>query len=831
MEEKILYAALAGLLHDVGKAVQRSRPDPRFPPQDARDEKQPVHAAWSFDFIEKTPVPQPFRAPAIHGAYHHRPEYSPAADRSLSYLVALADKLSAGERIEQEKTDVAPVPQMISIFDSVSVDSKAPRSLHYLPLSPLKLEKASLFPTDKRMEKPAQAYEKLVAELRAAASRSDLTDPESYLENLLSAFQRATWCIPSAYYYDKPDISLYDHSRMTAALAVCLTDFSTEDVQTLNQAVFNDWADKPQAGDADLLNKPAALLVGGDISGVQNFIYTISSKGAARTLRGRSFYLQLLTEAVLRYVLNQLGLPYTNVIYSGGGHFYLLAPLSAASRLPGIRRQITEKLIRHHGTALYLALGYDEIPFAGFKAENFSGQWGKMHAALSTVKRQRYTELGDDLYSLVFQPKEHGGNREDTCAVCGEERTGTRLLDPEDVDEAGTENRICPVCASFENQIGKKLAGAQFVILGLGEPKESPARTALDTLAEFGLSVHFAKDASDQVDLLGDDTHPKRAIIWALDDPDKWIQTPGIPSARFLRYTINHVPEGLSFNELSEKAEGIERLGVLRMDADDMGKLFQTGFQRDQKSFGTLSRISTLSFQISLYFEGWVKNLVESEDYKKLIYAVYAGGDDLFLIAPWHIVPDLALRIEADLNQFSGGNPAIHASAGISFIHGKYPVYQAADDAAKALEKAKRTGEKNAVTFLDTPWKWDDFAKLNQYKDQLVKIVNEKGKGGLDGPQSLLTLLRWLADTEEAARNQRKKKKPERVWGPWMWKGEYQLKRMLERAEKDKNVELKQALSQVHQQVSTELYENLFQWGKAARWAQILVREKTDGRT
>jgi len=98
------------------------------------------------------------------------------------------------------------------------------------------------------------------------------------------------------------------------------------------------------------------VLIGGDISGVQNFIYTLSAKGAAKTLRGRSFYLQLLNEAVLRYVLRELGLPTTNVIYSGGGHFYLLAPPSAAQRLADIQQKIDRVLVKHHGTALYLAM-------------------------------------------------------------------------------------------------------------------------------------------------------------------------------------------------------------------------------------------------------------------------------------------------------------------------------------------------------------------------------------------------------------------------------------------------------------------------------------------
>ena len=37
------------------------------------------------------------------------------------------------------------------------------------------------------------------------------------------------------------------------------------------------------------------LLVGGDFSGIQKYIYKIASKHAGRSLKGRSFYLHLLS--------------------------------------------------------------------------------------------------------------------------------------------------------------------------------------------------------------------------------------------------------------------------------------------------------------------------------------------------------------------------------------------------------------------------------------------------------------------------------------------------------------------------------------------------------
>ena len=66
---------------------------------------------------------------------------------------------------------------------------------------------------------------------------------------------------------------------------------------------------------------PAFKLISGDISGIQNFIYTIPSKGALKSLRGRSFYLEILMEQIVDELLDALQLTRANLIYNGGGHF------------------------------------------------------------------------------------------------------------------------------------------------------------------------------------------------------------------------------------------------------------------------------------------------------------------------------------------------------------------------------------------------------------------------------------------------------------------------------------------------------------------------------
>jgi CRISPR-associated protein Csm1 len=813
MEERVIFAALAGLLHDVGKIEQRAQSAPWNPPEGFDREGQPVHARWSEYFIQHS-VPAAYHPPALQGVYHHQPEMSPAANRRLGWVVSLADKLSAGERADV----VAEGPggqlpqQMVSIFDRVGAyRDRAGLSHHYLPLAEMKLEAGALFPAGQASpHETRKAYENLRDRLREEA-RNDPGDAETYLENLLGAFQRTAWCVPSAYYHSLPDVSLYDHARMTAALAVCLDELPEETAVRLVEAVRADFDQSATAEQQAMLGSPVALLVGGDISGIQSFIYTLSSRRAAQTLRGRSFYLQLLNEAILRYVLRELGIPLTNVIYAGGGHFYLLAPLSAAGKLPDLQRRVSRILLKHHGIGLYMALGWAEIPASGFKIGQFSHAWDRMHAALRRVKQQKYRELGEDLRE-VFRVQAHGGNQEKLCSVCGEEKEDCQTLQ-EEGEETG---RICGLCASFYEALGRRLPDAAYALLTLGEPQAREAGSALDVLAEFGLGVQFY-DARGQ--LLADGAGlptARRGVLWALDDPREWPKV-SLPVAHALRYTVNRVPRE-TFDDLQKKAHGMKRLGVLRMDVDDLGRLFRAGFGEGAKNIVTVARLSTLSFQLSVFFEGWVKRICE-EVSKDQVYTVYSGGDDLFLIAPWDLVPPLARKIADDFARYASANPDVHISGGVAFIHGKYPVYQAAEDAHDALEQAKQRPGKRSVTFLGEAWRWDEFAELEKRFHTLVQIIQNLG-----GPHSLLQVLQRLADLY-----QRRRASPawaggddRPLWGPWMWLGDYQLKRMIEQAKS--KPELQAALQGVYAELSP-LYRSLPLWGKAARWAQLYIRE------
>jgi len=95
---------------------------------------------------------------------------------------------------------------------------------------------------------------------------------------------------------------------VTAAIAACLVaeGYSDDELRQL------------RSGCVEIRQKPRFLLLKGDISGMQDFIYTVTSKGAAKGLRGRSVYLQLLTEVIANWILRRLILPFVNLLYQGG---------------------------------------------------------------------------------------------------------------------------------------------------------------------------------------------------------------------------------------------------------------------------------------------------------------------------------------------------------------------------------------------------------------------------------------------------------------------------------------------------------------------------------
>ena len=106
-----------------------------------------------------------------------------------------------------------------------------------------------------------------------------------------------------------------------------------------------------------------------DISGIQSFIYTISSKNALKTLRARSFYLEIMMEHIIDFLLDRLQLSRANLLYSGGGHCYLLLANTTETvmQIQKFQEELKEWLLKQFQTDLFVAFGYVQCTGNAFR--------------------------------------------------------------------------------------------------------------------------------------------------------------------------------------------------------------------------------------------------------------------------------------------------------------------------------------------------------------------------------------------------------------------------------------------------------------------------------
>jgi CRISPR-associated protein Csm1 len=731
-------------------------------------------------------------------------------------VIQLADRLSSKERGEHEEGE-PPTKQLISIFGRVYRQ----KDFYLYPLQPLSISREGLFPNKEEEAKTPERYSSLwrsfTDELRKA---KELVGINTYalLTTLYYLLEKYTWCIPSAYYEALQDISLFDHLRSTCAIALGLHRSGIPD-EALEALLKEDSMQPPQRT-SPFWKEPYLSLIGGDVSGLQRFLYTQTSRGVAKGLRGRSFYLELLTEVAALWVLKRLSLPLASLVYAGGGHFYILANCIGEEKLEELRRDFGRALLSVMGGELYLALAAVDVAPEDF--EDFGRVWSSLTQRLGETKRRRFAELPlDELHREVFTPQGEG-DPDKTCVVC---RREAATLEREG-------DRWCLLCDSLE-RLGRLLADARYLLIA---PTTGEEATRMEEWQRLFLELGFKVCLLQQIDRHTLRELPEGGLLLCLNSTDflndkvtEAIKEAANPPALGFRFFANVTPrkeggrEIAEFGDMAERSQGIERLGVLRMDVDDLGRLFREGFKEGERS---ISRIASLSLLLKLFFEGWMNSL--GEEFKDTIYTIYSGGDDLFIVGSWSDIPKAARRIQEEFSAFTCNNPDVHISGGIVVEDPHFPLYQFAREAGDALDGgAKKREGKNAISFLEYTMSWTDLAEIEQRCCTLRRLVEEE-----KAPRALLhRLMAFYERFKEAQggakwRGTRYLDTPPKVcYGPWLWQAAYHLDRMIERLEEGRAREELEGIRQALIDPGLASKE-LPRWALAARWAELLLREE-----
>ena len=93
-----------------------------------------------------------------------------------------------------------------------------------------------------------------------------------------------------------------------------------------------------------------------------------------------------------------------------------------------------------------------------------------------------------------------------------------------------------------------------------------------------------------------------------------------------------------------------------------------------------------------------------------MIYPVYGGGDDLYVIGPWNEVLHLALLMQQEFEKATGPN-GLTFSAGFALGKPHQHILTKSDEAADALDHAKMAG-KNRICAFGKALDWSEFRKV-----------------------------------------------------------------------------------------------------------------------
>ena len=330
-------------------------------------------------------------------------------------------------------TEKAKIKPLSLLFDRVKLDNaktkiqRVNKDKKYL--SPLCLEEDLLkIPYPQTIISSEQEENYLKEKIKNCANNLQPIDWNN-LDLLLLILEKYGSFLSLCESEDKDDIALIDLVRTTAAVAVVL----------------------PQNNETEYLS-----LIAGDLSGIQDFIYTISSDGALKSLRARSFFLELVIEEIVQQLLDELQLPRTNIIYAGGGNFYILAP-GDKDLIKKVVAQVSDRfnkwLFASFKEKVFLALDYLLLPKSDLKSHILSKQWGKINRKLAIKKNRKF----DNQIASLLKPKP----AYEPCRVCF--RDDIQKLKPLSNDSDGNSPPACWVCRRMFS-LGNKLLNTKAIV-------------------------------------------------------------------------------------------------------------------------------------------------------------------------------------------------------------------------------------------------------------------------------------------------------------------------------------------------------------------------------
>jgi len=760
MHKEMAELCIGGILHDIGKISERAKG--KLSPQSeamkeyicpkdlATKRFGYLHTAYTSDFFEtlKDWMPKELDPGKIANiaSYHHSPS------DCIHLIVQQADWLSAGQDRQADEEQTGKRDYCTSIFASLKNKSDSANAI--LPLMPLALN-PSIFPNSGTNNKDSiQDYQHLWQSAMDHFEQLQPTEPALFLEQLIWIYSLYAWCVPS-HRSRHFEISLLDHSLTTAAFASALYQYHLQ-TQSLNEQGIKDRA----------IQK--FRLVSGDLSGIQSYLYHTTLEnpsGISKRLRSKSFYLSLLTRLAGNLILERLGLPCVNRIIDAGGNFTLLVPNTDISL--NILKE-TEALIQSwfyttFQGKLNLNLDYNmELSGNDFSETRFHVIQEQLSWNMDKAKKQPLRSV----LTKSGQWQQDAFIQSFTCSQIPSDQAEADRETPEDLffNDLGSRlianNFLLVSSQPFEGQsnstplanpfgqyyikIAKGLSELNKTTLSCIEFVPGMQGKSLQTIRCGSFLANYVPHQTEQDKPFYESSHVRQYLSGQLKGEKEE------PFSVGRQKSFAHLCADSMILDREQNLKGQPLLAVLKADVDRLGMLFSKGMKEAKAS---LSYYISLSRQLDLFFRGILPNMflippTDNPEFRN-IYTVYTGGDDLLLVGPWRTILKFADYMNTQFRDYVCNHPEITLSAGISVCHSRFPLSQAAEQADKALHKAKQ--DRNRICLFDTVLEWPDFKQALEDAPFLDEIMSDGGAEGIAVKKGFIyRLIRYCQMAQES---------------------------------------------------------------------------------
>ena len=212
------------------------------------------------------------------------------------------------------------------------------------------------------------------------------------------------------------------------------------------------------------------IFVGGDLSGIQKFLYNISSHKAAVSLKGRSDYLRQYMNEVCKRIedaARATNASEIDVIYSSGGKFYFTANYAegVAKAIEERAKEIKRELWEEHCGLLGLSIAYTlysenkdgTVNTCGLSQQSPGKLWEIINKDFAKEKKHKFKEILQDSYDELFNPIAIE-EKTKVCAV-----TGIESSDCVTIDNDGEDINVLP-SVKKQIEIGERLSREQHTL-------------------------------------------------------------------------------------------------------------------------------------------------------------------------------------------------------------------------------------------------------------------------------------------------------------------------------------------------------------------------------